>query len=53
MTDYEKVFKDLKIPTKKLSPNYTPDGFAKEILKDYPRPSGVSYSTQTNIVRNS
>ena len=53
MTDYEKTFESLGIPIGELPKNYTPDEFAKEMLKDFPKPSGVSYSTQTNINTNS
>ena len=52
MNNYEKAFEDLGISIKELPKNYTPDEFAKEMLKDFPKPTGVIYSTQTNINAN-
>lgn len=48
--NYEKIFNDLNIKVRPLPSEYTPDEYAKQIMRNAYSPEGVSYSVSTKSV---
>lgn len=52
MKDYEQIYRELGIQIEPLYNGYTPDEYAKRLLRDLQIPEGVTYSVSTNNNRN-
>ncbi len=51
-TEFEMQYKKLDIQIRPLPPNYTPDSYAQQLLKDFPTKPAISYSASTNYDPN-
>lgn len=47
MRDFENIFRELNLPQKKMPQNYSPDIFAKQLLKKNKKNLNVSYAIST------
>ncbi len=47
--DIEKLYQQLNIPEKPLSSNYTPDEFAKHLMRSTKTKNEISYSVRTTL----
>lgn len=48
--NFEEIYKDLGIKTKDLPPNYDPDTYARQLMKDVAKGQDVSYAVSTTLI---